>query len=248
MKPFFAALRFLTILPVPVQWCGGPAALSESVRTFPLVGLVLGGLAAGAATGFAAAFPPLPAAVLLTALLAAFSGGFHLDGLSDAADGFFSSRPRARVLEIMRDSHIGAMGVIALVLVLMLKAAALASLPAADLPRVAFLMPLAGRAVLPLVIALVPYARPSGGLGTAFFARKRPVAAVLGILLLVLFGISVAGTAGLAAAGCAVLAALFMTAWSLRRIGGATGDTLGATCELAELAPALLFAILAPRP
>jgi hypothetical protein len=107
---FFAALRFLTVLPVPGCWCGGEEALKRSVPFFAVVGLCIGGLAAGMDAAFIRILPPLPVAVLVVIFLMAASGGLHVDGLADTADGFFSSRSRERMLEIMQDSRTGPMG------------------------------------------------------------------------------------------------------------------------------------------
>ncbi len=144
MKPLLAAIRFLTIVPVPGVWGTAEQDLARSVPWFPAIGLLLGGAAAGLAWALSAAPPMLAAAVLVVVLLS-FSGCLHMDGLADTADGFLSSRPRERILEIMKDSHIGAMGVIAIVCLLLVKFAALAALPAGMLWPTVLLMPLAGR-------------------------------------------------------------------------------------------------------
>lgn len=243
MKRFFAAIRFLTILPLPASWAGDEVALKRSVPFFPVVGLLIGGVAAGTAYALTHVLPPLPAAVLITTVLAGVSGGLHLDGLADSADGLLSARPRQRVLEIMKDSHIGAMGVIALVLVLCLKISALGSLPGDALWRAALLMPVAGRCALVLAMAMVPYARPDGGLGRLFFERRPRVSAVWAIVVLAATGWLVAGYAGVAAAGASLVLVGLFTTYTYLRIGGATGDTLGATCEIVELVPPLTLAV-----
>ena len=165
-----------------------------------------------------------------------------MDGLSDTADGLLSARPRERALEIMRDSHVGAMGVIAIVCVLMLKFAAVASLPAAELWRTALLMPVAGRAALVVTIALLPYARPEGGLAAPFYRRRSMLAAVWAEVILLLTAWLVLDMAGLVAACASLAAVLIFSVYTWRRIGGATGDTLGAACEIAELVPAVAMA------
>jgi adenosylcobinamide-GDP ribazoletransferase len=136
MTPFFAALAFLSILPAPPRWCGGAAALERSAACFPPAGLLFGAIA------------------LLVVASMAISGGLHVDGLAGTADGFFSSRKRERVLEIVRDSRSGSMGVAAV-------AAAI------------FLMPLAGRCALVFGMTSLPYARPEGGLPNIFAASTR---------------------------------------------------------------------------
>jgi adenosylcobinamide-GDP ribazoletransferase len=241
MKSLFAALRFLTVLPIPGSYGTGEEELARSLLWFPAVGVLLGGIAALAGLGLAYV-PPMPAAVIAVLLLTGFSGALHLDGLSDTADGFLSSRPRERVLEIMKDSHVGVMGVLAVVGMLLMKTASIGSLPRAAWPGALFLMPVAGRCGILLQMTILPYARPEGGLASIFYRRRTvlPLIVALGVL-----GASawwVAAWHGLAAAGAAVVVSLVFSAWSYRRIGGATGDTLGAACELSELSVAFTLA------
>jgi adenosylcobinamide-GDP ribazoletransferase len=141
---FMAALRFLTVIPLPGKIGTSEEELAHAVPFFPIVGLLLGCMAVPVAKIVFILLPPLPAALLTVLLLLGFSGGLHLDGLADTADGFFSARSTERMLEIMKDSSIGTMGAIALILVLLLKTACLASLNDHILSAV-FLMPLAGR-------------------------------------------------------------------------------------------------------
>lgn len=244
MNSFLAALRFLTILPIPGQRGHAPADLSRSLWSFPLVGLLLGGMT-GAIFWAIGPFLPRPIlALLAVTVLLAWSGGLHLDGVADCADGFFSSRPRERMLEIMRDSRIGAMGVIGLVLVLALKMAALFSLPQEQFWRVLLLMPLAGRVGILLMLALLPYARPEGGLATVFFAGSRRLAVLPGLLILAVTAWLTAGVIGLTGALAALLLLLPFCLFCYARIGGATGDTLGAACEITETLVAVCCATL----
>ena len=234
MASFVAALRFLTIFPIPGEYGAGSDDLAASIAWFPVVGLVLGGLASLLALLFWSLLPPMVAAALLTLILLGVSGGFHLDGLADTADGFFSARPRERILAIMRDSRIGVMGVIALVMVLLLKFSALAGLDRAGAMRAAFLMPVAGRCAIVIFMALLPYARSEGGLATLFYSRRSRVA---GICAFVVFGLTAMLTAGMMGVLLLLIFAAVILAFALmckRKINGATGDTLGAVCELSE--------------
>jgi adenosylcobinamide-GDP ribazoletransferase len=135
--------------------------------------LVLGAIAAAVAFGLGRwPAPAMISSIVLVVMLLSFSGAMHMDGLSDTADGFLSSRPRDRILEIMKDSHVGSMGVVAIVCLLLAKFAAIQSLSEMRLWRTLFLMPLAGRCMMVVQMALLPYARPSG-LGTVFYRRGR---------------------------------------------------------------------------
>ena len=243
MNRFLAALRFLTIVPVGGSCRTAEADLAGSVPFFPVVGLLLGAVAAGVAYGLSLVAPPLVSAAVLIVLMLGFSGGLHMDGLSDMADGFLSSRPQEKVLEIMKDSRVGAMGVIAVVAVMLLKFAALASVPRQALWAVAMLTPLAGRCAMVVQMAVIPYVRPTG-LGSVFARRLTGRAAIGAVAVLALAGGLLLRAEGVLVAAAVVVVALAISRWCRRRIGGATGDTYGATCETAELVPALLLAIL----
>jgi adenosylcobinamide-GDP ribazoletransferase len=187
--------------------------------------------------------PPLMAAALMVVLLLCFSGCLHLDGLADTADGFLSHRPRARILEIMRDSHIGAMGVVAIVGVLLLKFAALASLPGAAFWQAALLMPLAGRCAIVVQMAVLPYARDDG-LARVFYRRRPYFPVLLAVAGLAVVSWGILGLRGLAVWVACMAASLIFSAYVYRKIGGATGDTFGAVCELVEVLPALTLTMI----
>jgi adenosylcobinamide-GDP ribazoletransferase len=244
MRRLLAALRFLTILPVPGTWGTTEEDLARSVPWFPVVGLLLAALAGAAAWALSAA-PPMVAAAAVVVLLLGFSGCLHIDGLADTADGLLSSRPRERALEIMKDSHAGVMGVTAIVCVLLLKFAALAALasfPAGEFWRAVLLMPLAGRTALVVHMAILSYARPDG-LGTVFYRRRPRWAAVWAAALLAVVAWNVLGWRGAIVWSACMVAALAFSAFVYRRIGGATGDTCGAVCEILEVVPALTLAL-----
>jgi len=234
MNSLLAALRFLTIIPIPGRRGHATADLAGSLWYFPLVGLLLGGVSGGVFYLAGPHLPRLVAAVLAMALLVAWSGGLHLDGVADCGDGFFSARSRERILEIMRDSRIGSMGVVGLVLVLALKGAALSTLPRDHFWRVLLLMPLAGRVAILLMLALLPYARPEGGLATVFYGGRKWPAALSGIVVLGVGAWLTAGITGLTSAFDTLILLLPFCYYCYARIGGATGDTLGAACEIGE--------------
>jgi len=240
---FFAALRFLTVLPVPEGWCGGEEALKRSVPFFAVVGLCIGGLAAGMGAALGRVLPPLPVAVLVVMFLMAASGGLHVDGLADTADGFFSSRSRDRMLEIMRDSRTGPMGTAAVACVLVLKVAALASVPPSRMLGAVLLMPVAGRCGIAVVMAVLPYARTDGGLCAAFLGRRTIGQAVWALAIFSLVAWWASGWMGLGTVAASVVAALLFANRCRRKIGGFTGDTLGAVCEIVEVIPALAAAV-----
>jgi adenosylcobinamide-GDP ribazoletransferase len=234
MSEVLLALRFLTRFPLP-RGAAVEGDLGRSAAWFPLAGAVMGGVLAGAAFAAFPHVPPAVAAILAVAALAWMTGGLHLDGVADVFDGLGGGRgDRERILRIMRDSRIGAHGAAALVLVLGLKAAALAEVLARGEVWPLFVAPVVSRfAVVPLVV-LFPYAREEG-LGTAFRRnagrREIAIAACLAAAALAPFA-----PASLAPAAVALAAAAALALAVQARLGGLTGDVYGAAIEIAEAA------------
>lgn len=244
MRGLFAALRFLTILPLPGQLGTRMEDLPAATIWFPVVGLLLGGVSTLATLLFISIVPPLVSSALLVLLLLSYSGGLHLDGLADSADGFFSSRPKEQMLSIMRDSRIGAMGVIALVMILLLKVTSLATLDSRHLLVTAMLMPLGGRVAILLMMSLLPYARSEEGLGALFYNRRMVRYAIWGMCLLLAVALLSSGLHGLLQVTVLCLAIWLFSLFCSSKIQGATGDTMGAACELGETAIALSSSVL----
>jgi adenosylcobinamide-GDP ribazoletransferase len=227
------AVRLLTRLPLPASVPDDAGSIAASVPYFPLVGLAIG---AALALLDALLRPVLQRGVvdaLLLVALAAITGGFHLDGLMDSADGLLSSAAPERRLEIMRDSHVGAFGVAALALALLVQFAALGALPAEGRAATLLLFGLASRWGIVVMAAAVPYPRPSG-MGKAIRAGAGPPVLVTSSLLAALLAWAVAGTAGLVLLLLAAVGFLSLGTWSTRQIGGATGDVYGAGVVLSE--------------
>ena len=172
MKQFFAAIRFLTILPLPGGANPGERVLGGALPFFPVVGLLIGAVIAGADWGLGRIFPIGVTSVFTVIFLIAVSGGLHIDGLADTADGFFSARPREGILAIMKDSRTGPMGVAAVVCVVALKIALIASVTGPWRWWVLMITPLAGRCALLVHLALLPYVRPEGGLAGIFHRNR----------------------------------------------------------------------------
>lgn len=249
---FAAATGFLTIL--PFSWSMArtpdtPPDMTRAARAFPLVGACLG-LAAGLVLVLAdrLGLPPHGAALLSIAVTLALTGGLHEDGLADSFDGIAGGRTVERRLEIMRDSRIGTYGVLALVVSIGLRAALLAAyLPGHPWSGLFALIAAEtiSRAAMVHVWATEPAARPDGlasALGTPggdTAALTRAVAAVMGAIA----GTIAAGVfATLVALAAAALATTAIASWSRRRIGGRTGDVLGATQQAAAIAVLLALA------
>ena len=244
LRLFFIALQFLTRVPIP-RWVGfQPEWLHDSARHFPAVGLCVGALAAGVLWLGAHAWTALIAVLLSMAATIWLTGAFHEDGLADTCDGLGGAVTREKALAIMKDSRLGTYGAVGLLLVLALKAAALHSLSVRDLLATLALLPLAhawSRSATVLLLRLLPYG------GDAEHAKAKPLAQQVDG-----FGLAIAlAWAALAAVSAALfldpevllwaaLAAASVTLWMARwlrlRLGGYTGDALGATQQFSELA------------
>ena len=234
LKQCSAAFRFLTIIPLPRAFGTDLEDLKGALPFFPVVGIVLG-LVSGAIAWLVWQFlPPLVAAVIVTFVLLSFSGALHLDGLADSADGFFSCRERIRMLEIMRDSRIGVMGVIAVVMVLLLKVSVLSGLERNDAVRAALMMPIAGRSALVMMIFLLPYVRKEGGLGSPFYSKWVGWSLLLTLVVFFVAGFATMGMKGIVSVLVVMFVVFLFSRMCHRKIGGATGDTLGASCEISE--------------
>jgi adenosylcobinamide-GDP ribazoletransferase len=241
------ALRFLTRLPAGSGAHPPPDALAASVPAFPLVGALVG--AAGAlafALGARVGLPPPLAALLAVAAQILLTGGLHEDGLADLADGFGGGRTRVEKLRIMRDPRIGSFGALALVLVLLARVGALASI--ADLRLVAAVLiaaAAASRAMLPVVMTALPPARDEGLAAGA--GRPHPLRATAGVAIAILVA-SILLAPAVAASGLivAAFAALLIAGLARRQIGGHTGDVLGAAQQLAETGFLLAAAAIHP--
>ncbi|MCJ0764944.1 adenosylcobinamide-GDP ribazoletransferase [Variovorax terrae] len=253
IRHYLLAVQFFTRIPITgrlAQWTGfSTAMLRASAAHFPGVGWLVGGVAAGVyALVFMALpdtlFTPLVAAVLSTVASVLLTGGFHEDGLADVADGLGGSADRQRALEIMKDSRVGAFGAMALMLALLAKVSLLAMLGASDL-LLACAALLAGHVLsrgLPLVlIRVLPH------VGDAASSKSKPLAdqisgPALAAAFLWCFGAMVLvawtldATFFIAGGACAGLALFWMGRLFERRLQGFTGDALGATQQVCEIA------------
>lgn len=243
MSTFLIALQFLTRLPISLPGMPAPAAVGRSLLSYPLVGLLLGGLLLSVQWALQAQAPALQAALLL-ALWVGLTGGLHLDGLADSADAWAGGfGDRERTLTIMQDPRSGPIAVVVLVLVLLLKFAALLTLLQVGQPQALLLAPWIARGLLPLLFFSTPYVRP-GGLGALLAShlprRELPWWLAAHALLLGLLG----GGVGLLALLGALLLFAGLRRLMCQRLGGTTGDTAGALVELAETAIVLLVALV----
>ncbi|MBU0715633.1 MAG: adenosylcobinamide-GDP ribazoletransferase [Verrucomicrobia bacterium] len=241
---FITAMRTLTILPMPGK---DAARMANALYYFPLVGALIGGLVTLVVWFLGGVLAwPVGAGVAGVLMSSWVTRGLHLDGLSDTVDGYYGAPTRERRLEIMKDHHVGAFGVVAIVLVLLMKFAALAQLAIYGqwvwIP-VPFIL---ARLIQVLLAVTLPYARNEGGTAEAFVKQAGASHFIVaGTSALVLCGLLIQ-LSGLALFVFTFIIGYLLAQWMKRAFGGVTGDLLGFSNELIECI--LLFAIAAIMP
>jgi len=240
-----AALGLLTRLPVPVDGARAAARGAGAAWAWPLAGVAVAVLAALAAwLALVLGVPAGAAAGLALAVQVGATGAMHEDGIADSLDGLWGGATPGRRLEIMKDSRIGSFGVLGLVLSLLLRWSALAALLAAPGWAAALVAVAAlSRAGMAALAAALPFARP-GGL-SAGVGRPGGATVTLGLGIALALALLLTGAAGLAAALAMALGLALWGGIARAKIGGQTGDILGAGQQVAEIAGLLALAALA---
>ena len=239
MTPFWIALQFLTTFPIRLSAMPTPQQNAQALLFYPVVGLLIGGIL----YGIVLLLHALPLVLLSSVVLVLWiwlTGGLHLDGLADTADAWVGGfGDKARTLEIMKDPSCGPIGVLSLVIVCILKWSALYVLLQKQLYTALILFPMLGRLVPLFFFLSTDYVREKG-LGSQlsqYLVRPMAVAILLLIPLVALYWAWV---------GAVVISTFYLVLWYLRykfiqRIGGVTGDTIGASIEMIELATLFSF-------
>ncbi len=253
MKALILMIQFMTRYPIPVQVEFTAERFVQGMKWMPLVGLLA---ALPATAGFMLADGLLGreiAAIVAVIFLITVTGGLHLDGIADTADGLFSYRSRERMLEIMRDSTLGTNGVIALVLTILLKYIFLCNIPGTGGVPAVLLTPVLGRVALTWHSAVASYAREERGIGDYVnqtglgqAAAATLMSLVLVTSILILWGVqpSLVPLVVLILHLPPILLAVLFAVYLKRRLGGITGDTIGASIELAEILSFLVFLLV----
>jgi len=238
MTSLAAAIGFLTR--IPVGTAVGPRDVGRAARWFPLVGAALGAVSLAVSYATRLGLPAAVTAVLIVGVEALLTGALHWDGLADTADGFGGGRTRDDALRIMRDPAIGSFGAVALLLTVALQLACLAELLTRQkaAPWLLLAPALARWSIVPLA-RFLPYARPSesvaGHIGSAELLWATAFAGALSIALAAWQGFACTCAVAAASAG--------FGGFCRRRIGGITGDTLGAAVQISQTV-VLLAALL----
>lgn len=236
MKDFISAIQFITIFPLGKARSFSP---QKMIPFFPAVGILVGILVALFDRIVLTLWNAPVAALLDVILLAIMTGAFHLDGLGDTADGLYGRRSREKALAIMKDSRIGAMGLLAVVFGISLKWAGIASLDS-HRSLLLIIIPAYARGGVLFGIRFLEYGRPEGGTGLDFFKEKLPLAAFWGLGIPVILS-GFLGWKALWLNGCFAIITAAILVYYHRRLKCITGDMLGAMIEITE---ALLFLLI----
>lgn len=246
MNAFWIALQFLTRLPVPTAPDYSPSQVGKSLAWYPVIGLLIGIVLFSASYLLQGQAPLLSAAILL-ALWVGLTGALHLDGLADSADAWVGGMgDRERTLEIMKDPSSGPIGVTALVLLLLLKFASLASLASHGMLSAVVLLPALVRGGVALLFVTTPYVR-AGGLGEALAMHAPRSAVILTVVFIAGMMPLALGLTGAVVVAVLVLLWLLLRWLAMQRLAGFTGDVAGALLEILECAALLVIAVVIPN-
>jgi adenosylcobinamide-GDP ribazoletransferase len=238
------ALGFLTVYPLRASDAWTPETLGSSMVYYPLVGTFIGLILWGLAVLLGVLFPPSIVSALLLVGSLLVTGGLHMDGLADLIDGLSGSYNRADALRIFKDPHVGSMAVAGVVLIVLIKYACLNALSPAALCPALVLMGTLSRYAMVQLACFSPYARATGGIGEPFVRGIRLEHHIVALLLALGSTLFFGGLRGMCIGILVSLATLGMQSYFYQRLGGITGDVLGATNELNEALVLLLATVV----
>jgi len=239
-----AALRFLTIIPLPGRRQISPEEVGRSIAYFPVVGAIIGLILALLNWLLGLVLPPALVNVLLVVSLAVISGGLHLDGFVDTCDGMVGGRTVHERWRVMKDSRAGAFGIIGVCCLLLVKYVSLNSVPPLWLTPTLVLMPALSRWAMAYAVFAYPYAKPSG-LGKVFKREANLSGFLVATVITLAIAVMPAQLSGLIIM-FSIWIIVTAVAFCLKaRFGGLTGDTYGAINEVAEVLVLILVCLLA---
>jgi adenosylcobinamide-GDP ribazoletransferase len=234
MRLYLIAMQFLTIIPLPFDTRCRKEDLGQATACFPLVGLTIGGLLVGLNWLIEPWLNRSLSAALLVTALVAVSGALHLDGLADVCDGLAARGSRERFLAVMKDSNVGAVGAVGLVLGLLLKWQALAAVPAGMSWQALLLFPTLGRFSQVLAMAGAKHARQEG-LGADIIQSMGARQLLVALFITVAACLAVLPVKGMVALTAVFAVTLVIKGYFQGRLGGLTGDIFGCVNEIAEI-------------
>ncbi len=231
-RKFINTLSFLTILPLPKSLIRMDD-FKAYYSFFPVIGIIVGVIAAICGYFMGLLFPPFLASVMAIVIIIKITGAIHLDGLADTADGFLSARPKEKILEIMKDSRIGVMGAVILISVIIIDMTALSSSGQYFTLSLLF-APFCARIGVAFIPLLIGCARP-GGLGDTLCVKAGLTTCLLWACVCSLVSYMVGGSRLLLATLVVYLINIIIAFYARRKIGGYTGDVLGAAVEIGQM-------------
>ena len=237
MKRIIAAIQFITVIPLGKPGTYDPTGM---IAFFPFVGLLLGGIVSVFDLVILNIWSPVTASLLDVILLIMLTGALHIDGLADTADGLYGNRPREKALAIMKDSRVGAMGLVAVFCGLSVKWAGLAEI-SVHRSLLLLIIPVYARSSMLFGIRFLEYGRPGGGTGHGVFTEKLAARSFWGLVIPVTLSFFLGWSAVVLNLGFAVIV-MCTLGFYRRRIGCITGDMLGALTEVTEAGLFLLAA------
>jgi len=244
-EDFRIALGFLTVLPTARNLPMEPERLARSMGFFPAAGLGLGLGLVVVNWLLEGLIPRSVLDCLLLLILIALTGALHLDGIADLLDGLAGGKDREGILRIMKDSRVGAIGVVGLVMVLLLKYLSLFNVPLVNKSAALMFMPCAGRWIQVVLAAFCRYVRSEGGTGSVFVELVSERESLLATGTLIAAAVVLFGLQGIFLVFLLGLAAMVLIRYFHARLGGVTGDVLGAATEIVEvLSLILVLAVL----
>jgi len=241
---FLAALRFLTIIPLPGRREVSPEEVGRSIVYFPLVGVIIGLILVGLNWLLGLLLPSALVNILLVVSLAAISGSLHLDGFVDTCDGIGGHKTVEERWQVMHDSRAGAFGIIGVCLLLLVKYVALNNVPDNWLMLTLVLMPVVSRWAMVYAIFAYPYAKPSG-LGKVFKQGASGTRFIVATVITLAVAVILAQLMGLVIMFSIWVIVMAMAVYLKGKFGGLTGDTYGAINEVAEVLVLILVCLLA---
>lgn len=241
MKSLILMIQFLTRIPLPIEIKAENKDFEKGVIYFPVVGMVIGIFIFGMTKLFLGSIDTLTLSVGLVFFEVLLTGGLHLDGLADSFDGLFSYRDRERMLEIMKDSRIGSNGVLILIFTLLFKTVLVNQILLNNLLGALLIMPVISRAMTVFASKISKYARENG-MGNFFIGKVSNLQLALGL------GVTLLWIYLFSPDSLWMLVPALVTTWvwcrlCQHKVGGMTGDTLGANTELQEVLTLLLFVL-----
>ncbi|GFZ33557.1 adenosylcobinamide-GDP ribazoletransferase [Clostridium zeae] len=244
MKKLILIIQFMTRIPINLSLEVKREDFADAVRYFPLVGLIIGAIDLLIYIITSKLFHGMLPAVFAMISHIIVTGGLHLDGLSDTADGIFSGRSKDKILEIMKDSRVGTFGVLALVALLLLKFSAIQDLSEVNIYSALLISPVISRTFMTLLMYKRRYAREKEGLGDLFIGKISlvtfSIALVLGLIITLVLG----RIYGFIVIIVGFVFTVCFRAYIEKRLDGITGDILGASVELNEVLVLIVFCLL----